>query len=43
MNWPLILTTGTFTLLMGLFVGFVVWVNRHDLFGSNTPSNNDSK
>ena len=43
MNWPLILTTGTFTLIMGIFVGFVVWVNWDDLFGNNSQSKDDSK
>lgn len=36
MNWPLILTLGSFTLIIGIFVGFIVWANWEQLFGNDS-------
>lgn len=42
MIWPLILTLGSFTLIVGIFVGFIVWANWDQLF-DDLSSQNDSK
>ena len=36
MNWPLILTLGSFTLIIGIFVGFIVWAKWDQLFGNDS-------
>ena len=43
MNWPLILTTGLFTLAVVIFFSLVLWVNWDELNGENKQSKSDSK
>ena len=43
MNWPLILTTGSFTLAVVIFVSIVLWVNWDELTGKNKQPKSDSK
>ena len=38
MNWPLILTTGLFTLAVVIFFSLVRWVNWDELTGKNQQS-----
>lgn len=43
MNWPLILTTGLFTLAVVIFFSIVLWVNWDELTGKNKQPKSDSK
>ncbi len=43
MNWPLILTTGLFTLAVAIFYSIVLWVNWDELTGKNKQPKSDSK
>ena len=43
MNWPLILTTGLFTLAVVIFLSIVIWVNRDELTEKNKQPKSDSK
>lgn len=38
MNWPLILTTGSFTLVVVIFFSIVLWVNWDELTGKKSDS-----
>ncbi len=43
MNWPLILTTGLFTLAVVIFFSLVLWVNWDELTGKNKRTKSDFK
>lgn len=43
MNWPLILTTGLFTLAVVIFFSLVLWVNWDELTEKNKQPKSDSK
>lgn len=43
MSWPLILTTGSFTLAVVIFFSIVLWVNWDELTGKNNQPKSDSK